>query len=251
MGWAKTLGHRVLFQAKTHPWKTAGIAAGGIGAYHVAGLGWDLMFSGNGKSPVSKGVEKISKEGVLGVVKQVAVGTDNKDKSLGGYVTDELFGKGTSEKVHEVASGAYHKGKQLFGDDGGSDVAAMQQDMMIREGGGILDGFNGLGNSLGGIVNSITSSEGIQNIAALIPAAFLLFGGKGWMSKIAGLFLGLFVLRGMFSIPNQQSISHSLQLGQENNMRNQCLLDGGRDVDNARSVQEEEAQHVVRRSRGL
>ena len=117
MGWAKTLGHRVLFQAKTHPWKTAGIAAGGIGAYHVAGLGWDLMFSGNGKSPVSKGVEKISKEGVLGVVKQVAVGTDNKDKSLGGYVTDELFGKGTSEKVQE------HTTKE-------SNCSVMMEDLM-------------------------------------------------------------------------------------------------------------------------
>lgn len=256
MGWKKSVGEAVLKQANQHTLRTGVMVAGSplvaLGAVKSTMLGWDLMFSDDSAAAqtVDSVKEKVKKEGLLGAGKELAVGEDHNDQSIIGRGTDLMLGDGTADKAHDMVSGVYNTGKRIFGGSGSSDVADMQGEMMVREGGGLSDWFGSLGGGLGDILSNLTSGKGL-GMLAMIPAAFLLFGGKGWMSKIAGLFLGLFAFKTMLQPQRQLALPSQQQLSQSYNMNNQRLLDGGRDVDNGRPAQEEESQHVVRRSRGL
>lgn len=252
MGWKKSVGEAFLKQANTHTLRTGVMVAGSplvaMGAVKSTMLGWDLMFSDD--SEASKTWEEVKKEGLVDQGKGLLFGEDGKDKSVAGNLVDEAFGDGTADKAHEMASGAYNTGKRLFG-SGGQDVADMQGDLMVREGGGILDSLGSLGSGLGDLLGNLTSGKGL-GLAALIPAAFLMFGGKGWMSKIAGLFLGLFAFKTMFQPQRQIALAGpSQQQRLEQGVGNQNLLGAGRDMENVRVAQEEEQQHAVRRSRGI
>ena len=65
---------------------------------------------------------------------------------------------------------------------------------MPQQGGGLFSALNPF-NSIGQLANSFWNGGSGMSLAALIPAAFLMFGNFGWMGKIASLFLGSLAMK--------------------------------------------------------
>lgn len=88
----------------------------------------------------------------------------------------------------------------------GSQLNGVSNFMQATSGGGLLDMLGGFFSNLGrGNVSGLS-------IAGLVAAAFLVFGQRGWLGKIAGLFLGMLLIgnnAGVLRTAPQESVSRA------------------------------------------
>lgn len=150
---------------------------GGLGSHTKGALlaygGWKYMTTGHvpGEQLLNTGVEVVEKAGSA-----VSKGLDATNKGLD-YVNKGL------DKMPELI----HDTKAALTGGGTS------------QGGGLFGNlFGGISNLIGGLFNGGTGS-----MLGLVASAFLLFGGFGWMGKIAGGLLAALSL-GLFGGNSQQ-----------------------------------------------
>jgi hypothetical protein len=131
---------------------------------------------------------------------------------------DGVVGEGTYDHITHAAGNAVDtvengihaagQGLQNAYQGAGQMVQGYQQQaIMPQQGGGLFSALNPF-NSIGQLANSFWNGGSGMSLAALIPAAFLMFGNFGWMGKIASLFLGSLAMKNMrmqqAMIPQQQ-----------------------------------------------
>ena len=152
-------------------------ALGGLGSHTKGALlaygGWKYMTTGHvpGEQLLNTGVEVVEKAGSA-----VSKGLDATNKGLD-YVNKGL------DKVPELIN----------------DTKAALTGGGTGQGGGLFGNlFGGISNLIGGLFNGGTGS-----MLGLVASAFLLFGGFGWMGKIAGGLLAALSL-GLFGGNSQQ-----------------------------------------------
>ena len=150
---------------------------GGLGSHTKGALlaygGWKDMTTGHvpGEQLLNTGVEVVEKAGSA-----VSKGLDATNKGLD-YVNKGL------DKVPELIN----------------DTKAALTGGGTGQGGGLFGNlFGGISNLIGGLFNGGTGS-----MLGLVASAFLLFGGFGWMGKIAGGLLAALSL-GLFGGNSQQ-----------------------------------------------
>ena len=134
--------------------------------------------------------------GAFGYVGWKKLTTDTN--ALAGTVDDvqELKEK-AGDTVSAIGSAVSGAGSQLNG---------VSNFMQATSGGGLLDMLGGFFSNLGrGNVSGLS-------IAGLVAAAFLVFGQRGWLGKIAGLFLGMLLIgnnAGVLRTAPQESVSRT------------------------------------------
>lgn len=215
--------------------------------------GWKVFGKGEGLDEVAVGValgeqakENYKAGGAVDALKGKVAGQDAVDQSVGQVVVDGVAGEGTYQKagttVGNVVDGAgnvitavgqgvqnaYHGAGEivtnLMQGQGGQQqpmtdqqiYQAYQQQALAQQqpqGGGLLNMLNPF-QSISNLLGSVTNGGTGMSLAALIPAAFLMFGNFGWMGKIASLFLGSLAMKNM----RQQQVlapSSVIQQGQQ------------------------------------
>ena len=215
--------------------------------------GWKVFGKGEGLDEVAVGValgeqakENYKAGGAVDAMKGKVAGQDAVDQSVGQVVVDGVAGEGTYQKagttVGNVVDGAgnvitavgqgvqnaYHGAGEivtnLMQGQGGQQqpmtdqqiYQAYQQQALAQQqpqGGGLLNMLNPF-QSISNLLGSVTKGGTGMSLAALIPAAFLMFGNFGWMGKIASLFLGSLAMKNM----RQQQVlapSSVIQQGQQ------------------------------------
>lgn len=134
------------------------------------------------------------------------------DKSVARIVSEAVVGKpatnalaGTVDDVQELKEKTVSAiGSAVRG--AGSQLNGVSNFMQATSGGGLLDMLGGFFSNLGrGNVSGLS-------IAGLVAAAFLVFGQRGWLGKIAGLFLGMLLIgnnAGVLRTTPQESVSRA------------------------------------------
>lgn len=152
--------------------------------------GWKYITTGHvpGENLINTGAEVVEKAGSA-----VSKGLDAVDKGLD-YVNEGL--DNAPELIHDTKEALTGGVSAVTGGTG--------------QGGGLFDNlFGGISNLIGGLFNGGTGS-----MLGLVAGAFLLFGGFGWMGKIAGALLAALSL-GLFSGNNQQQQVQQVPVRQE------------------------------------
>ena len=186
--------------------------------------------------------EAMKKHGILGGAQEAVFGEGSSDKNVLKNASSAVLGKETTEKVNEVISDGGDMIAGLFKQPDGqqgynppmnyadyqqelamnyNSQILTQQQALLGQGGvspqmfpaqyvpqqsgntGLFSStgmFSGVGNAASSFLDGGTA----MSIAALIPAAFLMFGRFGWLGKIASLFLGSLSLKNM---RNQQVLN--------------------------------------------
>lgn len=173
--------------------------------------GWKWMSTGHlpGEQLLNTGVEVVEKAGSA-----VSKGLDAVDKSLD-YVNKGL------DKMPELI----HDTKAALNGGG------------TGQGGGLFGNlFGGISNLIGGLFNGGTGS-----MLGLVAGAFLLFGGFGWMGKIAGALLAALSLGLLGGNSQQQQALQQVPARQES--RQDVIYP---DVDTGG---QDEPGHTIHRSR--
>lgn len=255
-GWNSALrvGGRLVRFAGHNPKTTLGLTGGTV-------VGWNYFVNDQSLleqatdialgEDASKGLKD---GGVAGGLKGAVFGADGADKSIGENVVDGVVGDGTYRQIGETAGNVmdaaentlHHAGQSLqnaYHNAGQMVQNYQQQAAMPQQDGGLfsaLTPFSGISN----LVGSFFGGGSALSLAALIPAAFLMFGNFGWMGKIASLFLGSLAMKNMRShqqvmyVPQQQM---PYQQVQQPNYQPQL----------AQAQEEEETNsHTVHRGRG-
>lgn len=119
------------------------------------------------------------------------------DKSVARIVSEAVVGKpatnvlaSTVDDVRELKEKAGETVSAIGGAVGGagSQLNGVSNFLQATSGGGLMDMLGGFFSNLGrGNVSGLS-------IAGLVAAAFLVFGQRGWLGKIAGLFLGMLLI---------------------------------------------------------
>ena len=119
------------------------------------------------------------------------------DKSVARIVSEAVVGKpatdtlaGTVDDVRELKDKAGETVSAIGGTVGsaGSQLNGVSNFLQATSGGGLMDMLGGFFSNLGrGNVSGLS-------IAGLVAAAFLVFGQRGWLGKIAGLLLGMLLI---------------------------------------------------------
>ena len=113
-------------------------------------------------------------------------------------------GQATSAAGKSMGNAVLHPSQTLRG--AGSQLNGVSNFMQATSGGGLLDMLGGFFSNLGrGNVSGLS-------IAGLVAAAFLVFGQRGWLGKIAGLFLGMLLIgnnAGVLRTAPQESVSRT------------------------------------------
>lgn len=159
----KSMGNAVLHPSQTLRGAGQAVKSATVGAA-VGYVGWE-------KLTTDKSVARIVSEAVVG---------KPATNALAGTVDDvqELKEK-AGDTVSAIGSAVSGAGSQLNG---------VSNFMQATSGGGLLDMLGGFFSNLGrGNVSGLS-------IAGLVAAAFLVFGQRGWLGKIAGLFLGMLLI---------------------------------------------------------
>lgn len=253
--------------------------------------GWKVFGKGEGLDEVAVGValgeqakENYKEGGAVDALKGKVAGQDAVEQSVGQVVVDGVAGDGTYQKagntVGNVVDGAGNvinavgQGVQNAYTGAGEIVSSMMQgqggqqvpmtDQQIyqayqqqaltqqpsQDGGllNMLNPFNAISNVLGGLTSGGTG----MSLAALIPAAFLMFGNFGWMGKIASLFLGSLAMKNM---RQQQVLMPQQQISVQQGYQPQMVSVPSQQVSQSpylalAGVREEE-NNVVHRGRGV
>ena len=157
-------------------------ALGGLGSHSKGALlgtglaygGWKYMTTGHvpGEQLLNTGAEVVEKAGSA-----VSKGLDAANKGL----------DNAPELIHDTKEALTGGVSAVTGGTG--------------QGGGLFGNlFGGISNLIGGLFNGGTGS-----MLGLVAGAFLLFGGFGWMGKIAGALLAALSL-GLFGNNQQQQV---------------------------------------------
>lgn len=119
------------------------------------------------------------------------------DESVARIVSEAVVGKpatnvlaGTVDDVRELKEKAGETVSAIGGAVGGagSQLNGVSNFLQATSGGGLMDMLGGFFSNLGrGNVSGLS-------IAGLVAAAFLVFGQRGWLGKIAGLLLGMLLI---------------------------------------------------------
>ena len=217
-GWtsALNLGGRAVRFAAHNPKTTFG----GVGTTVV---GWKYFMNDQSlleqATEVALGDEAsqgLKDGGVVGGVKSAVFGTDGANKSIGENVVDGVVGEGAYHQIGQTAGNVIDSAGNVFHSAGQGvqqvfNGSGQMQPGSMMQGGGLQLPFGGIGQ----LVDSFWSGGSGLSLAALIPAAFLMFGNFGWMGKIASLFLGSLAMRNMrqpqMLIAPQQQIQYQQQ----------------------------------------
>lgn len=186
--------------------------------------------------------QAVEEEGVSGVLKLGVGGKKALDKSGLEIVSDFAVGKDTTKKISDTLSdggdliaGLFKRSDGQQGYNPPMNYAAYQQELAMsynnqmlaqqqallgqggvspqmypaqyvpQQGGNTgLFSSTGMFSGVGNAASSFLNGGMAMSIAALIPAAFLMFGRFGWLGKIASLFLGSLSLKNM---RNQQVLN--------------------------------------------
>ncbi len=262
-GWSTALnvGGKVARFAGHSPKKFLGLTAGSV-------VGWKYFV--NDESLLEQATEValgddaskgLKEKGVTGGLKGLAFGADGADKSLGENVVDGVAGEGTydhishaaGKTVDAVGSGIHAAGQGLQEACQGAGQMVQgyqQQAVMPQQGGGLFSALNPF-DSIGQVANSFWNGGSGMSLAALIPAAFLMFGNFGWMGKIASLFLGSLAMKNMRTqqAAMQQQIPYrqGYQMQPAEQSLHSSEHNESRMAEN--NLEEEENEHTVRRGR--
>ena len=201
------VGGKVARFAGHSPKKFLGLTAGSV-------VGWKYFV--NDESLLEQATEValgddaskgLKEKGVTGGLKGLAFGAEGADKSIGENVVDGMIGEGTYDHISHAAGNAVDavgngvhaagEGVQNAFQGAGQMVQGYQQQAVVpQQGGGLFSALNPF-DSISQVANSFWSGGSGMSLAALIPAAFLMFGNFGWMGKIASLFLGSLAMKNM------------------------------------------------------
>lgn len=262
------------------------VPLGAYAGWKVFGKGEGLDDVVVGVAAGDEAKKNYMEKGAIGVLKQKAMGSEATEKSLGENVVDEVAGKGSYQQIGDTASNVVEKtgevlqnvgegvqrayngaGEMIAGMTGGNGMSgvpysdmnngqlyqAYQQQALLQQNqtGGLLSMLNPF-NSLGSLVGSITQGGSGLSLAALIPAAFLMFGNFGWMGKIASLFLGSLAMKNMRQ-PQVTMPSPSYQQVMQQGVPQQYVMAPSQQDAYlaALAAREAENENVVHRSRGL
>ena len=240
-GKAVNFGGRTLKYGLHNP-KTA---LGGLGTGVVA---WKYFF--NDQSLIEQATDValgddaakgLKDGGVVGGLKSAVFGTDGAQRSIGENIVDGVVGDGTFHQIGQTAGNMIDSAGNVI-HSAGQGVQQMfngNNQITQMQGGGMQMPFNGIGQ----LVNSFWNGGSSLSLAALIPAAFLMFGNFGWMGKIASLFLGALAMRSMqqpapLLLPQQSAYSQAVyqpQLAQDLTQP---------------EMEEEENEYTIHRRRG-
>ena len=251
--------------------------------------GWKVFGKGEGLDEVAVGVtlgeqakENYKAGGAVDALKGKVAGQDAVGQSVGQVVVDGVAGAGAYEKagttVGNVVDGAgnvitavgqgvqnaYHGAGEIVssmvnGQGGQQQMTdqqiyqAYQEQALAQQqpqGGGLLNMLNPF-QSIGNLLGNVTSGGTGMSLAALIPAAFLMFGNFGWMGKIASLFLGSLAMKNMRQqqVLSPYPMSPGIQPGQQQvvvapvqeQYRQQLAL----------AEQQDDESNVIHRGRGV
>ena len=167
---------------------------------------WTTILRGGGRAVASAGDAIIHPQRTLigagKAVKTAAVGTAvgfvgweklTTDKSVTRIVSDAVIGSDTTDAIADTVSDV----KELK-TKAGEAVDAVN---------GVASNMSGIGNFMhsistgnvgdmfGNLFSNITSGKvGGMSLLGLVAAAFMTFGRFGWLSKIAGVLLGMYII---------------------------------------------------------
>ena len=167
---------------------------------------WTTILKGGGRAVSSAGDAIIHPQRALagagkavksaavgGAVGYVGWGKLTTDKSLTRIVSDAVIGPDTTDAIADTVSDV----KELK-TKAGEAVDAVN---------GVASNMSGIGNFMhsistgnvgdmfGNLFSNITSGKvGGMSLLGLVAAAFMTFGRFGWLSKIAGVLLGMYII---------------------------------------------------------
>ena len=175
----KSMGNAVLHPSQTLRGAGQAVKTATVGAA-VGYVGWE-------KLTTDKSVARIVSEAVVG-----KPATDTLAGTVDGVQELKEKAGETVSAIGDAVSGA------------GSQLNGVSNFMQATSGGGLMDMLGGFFSNLGrGNVSGLS-------IAGLVAAAFLVFGQRGWLGKIAGLFLGMLLISnnaGVLRTAPQESVS--------------------------------------------
>lgn len=177
----RSMGNAVLHPSQTLRGAGQAVKTATVGAA-VGYVGWE-------KLTTDKSVARIVSEAVVG---------KPATNALAGTVDDvqELKEK-TGDTISAIGNAVSGAGSQLNG---------VSNFLQATSGGGLMDMLGRFFSNLGrGNVSGLS-------IAGLVAAAFLVFGQRGWLGKIAGLFLGMLLIgnnAGVLRTASQESVSRT------------------------------------------
>lgn len=185
-GKATSVAGKSMGNAMLHPSQTL---RGAGQAVKTATVGGAFGYVGWKKLTTDASVARIVSEAVVGKpATNVLAGTVEDVKEL-----KEKAGE-TVSAIGDAVSGA------------GSQLNGVSNFMQTTSGGGLMDMLGGFFSNLGrGNVSGLS-------IAGLVAAAFLVFGQRGWLGKIAGLLLGMLLIgnnAGIARAAPQESMSRT------------------------------------------
>lgn len=203
-----------------------------------------------GNGTFNKSVDTVGKvvDGTSDVVSSVVDGAGNVLNSVGNGIKDVYHGVGDAATT--LTSGGGVQQPQLTE----AQLYQLYQQQALQQqpqGGGLLSAltpFSSVGNMVDQGLGSILKGGTGLSLAAMIPAAFLLFGNFGWFGKLSSLLLGTLAYKNMrqqqvLSTPLPHVMEQQVQQGSDYVQRNgfQYAVD---------TVQPEES-NVIHRSRGI
>ena len=191
---------------------------------------WTTILRGGGRAVASAGDAIIHPQRTLTgagkAVKTAAVGGAvgyvgweklTTDKSVTRIVSDAVIGSDTTDAIADTVSDV----KELK-TKAGEAVDAVN---------GVASNMSGIGNFMhsistgnvgdmfGNLFSNITSGKvGGMSLLGLVAAAFMTFGRFGWLSKIAGVLLGMYIIGN--NSRSQQAVNNERQRTNEKRQEN-------------------------------
>ena len=191
---------------------------------------WTTILRGGGRAVASAGDAIIHPQRTLigagKAVKTAAVGGAvgyvgweklTTDKSVTRIVSDAVIGSDTTDAIADTVSDV----KELK-TKAGEAVDAVN---------GVASNMSGIGNFMhnistgnvgdmfGNLFSNITSGKvGGMSLLGLVAAAFMTFGRFGWLSKIAGVLLGMYIIGN--DSRSQQAVNNERQRTNEKRQEN-------------------------------
>lgn len=245
------VGGKVARFAGHSPKKFLGLTAGSV-------VGWKYFV--NDESLLEQATEValgddaskgLKEKGVTGGLKGLAFGAEGADKSIGENVVDGMVGEGAYNHISHAAGNAvdtvengFHaagQGIQNACQGAGQMIQGYQQQaIMPQQGGGLFSSLNPF-DSVGQVASSFWSGGSGMSLAALIPAAFLMFGNFGWMGKIvcgliAAVSFGLFSGNSRQAADGRQLAAAPVQAQEGSRLRDYSSETEGNDEDNGHVI---------------
>ena len=202
-GWSTALnmGGRVVRFAGHNPKTFLGLSAGSVAGWKYFVNDESLLEQATEVALGDDASKGLKENGVTGGLKGLAFGADGADKSIGENVVDGVVGEGTYDHITHAA------GNAVDSVENGIHAAGQGLQNAYQGAGQMVQGYQQQA-IMGQLANSFWNGGSGMSLAALIPAAFLMFGNFGWMGKIASLFLGSLAMKNMrmqqAMIPQQQ-----------------------------------------------